>query len=95
MIKEFNTYLKKVDANYWNAFFKEKGTLRMFKAGEVIIYQGKTGTFVGLIKSGSVKYSTINSYGDEKIIGLETTDGFAASWPFSYADNPLPYILRQ
>lgn len=82
MIKEFNTYLEKVDTHYWSNLCKETGALRKFKAGEEIIPLGKVGQFLGLIKSGTVKYAAYTSEGEEKIIGLEAADGFAASWPF-------------
>lgn len=88
MIKEFNTYLEKVDTNYWNNLCKEMGTLRKFKAGEEIIPLGKVGQFLGLIKSGTVKYAAFTSEGEEKIVGLEASDGFAASWPFCLRNIP-------
>lgn len=88
MIKEFNTYLEKVDTNYWNNLCKEMGTLRKFKAGEEIIPLGKVGQFLGLIKSGTVKYAAYTSDGEERIIGLEAVDGFAGSWPFCLRKIP-------
>lgn len=88
MIKEFNTYLEKVDSGYWKNLCKELGTLRKFKAGEEIIPIGKVGKFLGLIKSGTVKYAAYTSEGEEKIIGLEAADGFAASWPFCLRNQP-------
>lgn len=88
MIKEFNTYLEKVDTQYWNTLCKDIGSLRKFKAGEEIIPLGKVGQILGLIKSGAVKYVAYTSEGEEKIIGLEAADGFAASWPFSLRNIP-------
>ena len=88
MIKKFNTYLEKVDTGYWNNLCKEMGTLRKFKAGEEIIPLGKVGQFLGLIKSGTVKYAAFTSEGEEKIVGLEASDGFAASWPFCLRNIP-------
>lgn len=88
MIKEFNTYLEKVDTSYWSNLCKEMGTLRKFKTNEEIIQLGKVGQFLGLIKTGTVKYAAYTSEGEEKIIGLEAADGFAASWPFSLRNIP-------
>ena len=88
MIKEFNTYLRKVDTLYWSNLCKEKGALRKFKAGEEIIPLDNVGQFLGLIKSGTVKYAAYTSDGEEKIIGLEAADGFAASWPFCLRNIP-------
>ena len=88
MIKKFNTYLEKVDTHYWNNLCKEMGTLRKFKAGEEIVPIGMVGQYLGLIKSGTVKYAAYTSDGEEKIIGLEAADGFAASWPFGLRKIP-------
>ena len=88
MIKEFNTYLEKVDTHYWIGLCKEMGTLRKFKAGEEIIPLDKVGQSLGLIKSGTVKYVAYTSEGEEKVIGLEAANGFAASWPFCLRKIP-------
>lgn len=82
MIKEFNTYLEGIDSEYWGRLCREKGELRTFKKGEEFITIGKVAKYLGLIKSGSAKYIAYTDEGDEKIVGLETVDGFAASWPF-------------
>lgn len=88
MIREFNTYLEKVDTEYWNRLCKEHGTLQNFKAGEEIVTLGEVAQFLGLIKSGTVKYVAYTSHGDERIIGLEAADGFASSWPFCLRGIP-------
>lgn len=82
MIKEFNTYLAKVDSEFWSKLILEYGTLRCYKKDEEFIEIGNIGRYIGLIKSGSVKYVAYTSHHDEKIVGLETVNGFAASWPF-------------
>ena len=82
MIKEFNTYLANVDSEFWSRLILEYGTLRKYKKGEEFISIGNVGKYIGLIKSGSVKYVAYSSHNDEKIVGLETVGGFAASWPF-------------
>ena len=88
MIKEFNTYLANVDSDFWSRLIIEYGSLRIYKKGEEFIEIGNVGRYIGLIKSGSVKYVAYTSHLDEKIVGLETVDGFAASWPFCLNDIP-------
>lgn len=88
MIKEFNTYLEKIDSEFWCRLCREQGELRKYKKGEEFIIIGKVAKYLGLIKSGSVKYVAYNSDMDEKIVGLETVDGFAASWPFCLRGLP-------
>lgn len=82
MIKEFNTYLQGIDSEFWSRLCREKGELRKYKKGEEFITINNVAKFVGLIKSGSVKYVAYTSDCDERIVGLETVGGFAASWPF-------------
>lgn len=81
-MKEFNTYLGAVDSEFWSRLIRENGTLHRFKKDEEFITIGTVGKYIGLIKSGSVKYIAYTSRLDEKIVGLETVGGFAASWPF-------------
>ena len=82
MIKEFNTYLANVDSEFWSGLILEHGILRHYRKGEEFIAIGEVGKYIGLIKSGSVKYVAYTSRHDERIVGLETVEGFAASWPF-------------
>lgn len=82
MIKEFNTYLKTIDTEFWHRLCREEGELRSYKKGEEFLKIGELAKYFGLIKSGSVKYIVYTADYDEKIVGLETIDGFAASWPF-------------
>ena len=88
MIREFNTYLEGIDSEFWSSLCREEGELRTYKKGEEFVTIGTVAKYIGLIKSGSVKYVAYNSDMDEKIVGLETVDGFAASWPFCLHNIP-------
>ena len=81
-LKAFNTYLETIDSEFWSRFCREEGELRTYRKGEEFITIGTVARYMGLIKSGSVKYIAYNSEMDEKIVGLETVEGFAASWPY-------------
>ena len=87
-IKEFNTYLETIDSEFWRRLILEYGTLRKFKKGENFITIDKVAKYIGLIKSGSVKYVAYTADYVEKIVGLETVGGFAASWPFCLHEIP-------
>lgn len=87
-LKEFNTYLESIDSEFWSRLCREHGDLRNYKKGEDFITIGKVARYIGLIKSGSVKYIAYNSDMDEKVVGLETVNGFAASWPFCLRGIP-------
>ena len=88
MIKEFNTYLERIDSEFWRSLFRDEGELRMFKKGEEFITINTVANSIGLIKSGSVKYVAYTAEYDERVVGLETVGGFAASWPFCLYDMP-------
>lgn len=88
MIKEFNTYLEKIDSEFWSCLCREQGELRKYRKGEEFITIDKVAKYLGLIKSGSVKYIAYTADYDEKVVGLETIDGFAASWPFFLRNLP-------
>ena len=91
MIKEFNTYLEGIDSEFWERLFRAKGELQTYRKGEEFISIGKIAKYIGLIKSGSVKYVAYTADYEEKIVGLETAGGFAASWP--YCLNNIPSKL--
>ena len=82
MIKEFNTYLEGIDSEFWSRLCREEGELRKYKKGEEFISINTVAKYIGLINAGSVKYVAYTADFDERIVGLETVGGFAASWPF-------------
>lgn len=88
MIKEFNTYLEEIDFEFWSRLCCEQGELRTYKKGEEFITIGEVAKYFGLIKSGSVKYIAYTEEYEERIVGLETVGGFAASWPFFLHHKP-------
>lgn len=88
MLQDFNTYLERIDSEFWSRLCREQGELRTYKKGEEFITLGTAAKYLGLIKSGSVKYIAYTAAYDEKIVGLETVDGFAASWPFFLHNIP-------
>lgn len=88
MIKEFNTYLEGIDTEFWSSLCREKGELRKYRKGEEFVTIDNVARYLGLIKSGSVKYIAYTADFDEKVVGLETVNGFAASWPFFLHNLP-------
>ena len=88
MIKEFNTYLEGIDSEFWSKLCREEGILRTYRKGEEFITIDQVAKYLGLIKSGSVKYVAYTADYEERIVGLETIGGFAASWPFFLQNKP-------
>ena len=94
MIEDFNTYLKTIDSNFWTRLCLDHGTLQLYNKGDEYITIGKVAPHIGLIKSGSVKYLAYDSEREEKVVGLETVGGFAASWPFCLNDLPSVVTIQ-
>lgn len=90
-IAGFNTYLHNAHVERWGNLCREYGTLRTFKKGEEFISVGEAARYLGLIKEGSVKYTVYTPDGEERVIGLETVGGYAASFP--YCLRGLPSIF--
>lgn len=88
MIKEFNTYLEKIDSEFWSRLCHVEGMLRTYRKGDEFITIGEVAKYFGLIKSGSVKYVAYTADYEERIVGLETVGGYAASWPFFLHHKP-------
>lgn len=87
-LKEFNTYLVSIDSDFWKREILEHGIPKKYKKGEEFIAIGSVAKHIGWIKTGSVKYVAYTHRHDEKIVGLETAGGFAASWPFCLHGMP-------
>ena len=94
MIKEFNTYLEGIDSEFWSRLCREEGELRKYKRGEELVTINTVAKFLGLIKSGSAKYIAYTSDYDERIVGLETVDGFIASWPYCFHGIPSVVTIK-
>ena len=88
MIKEFNTYLDGINSEMWKELCIKYGELRYFRKGNEFIRIGEVARHIGLITKGSFKYTVYTTDGSEKVIGLETVGGYAASFP--YCLNGLP-----
>lgn len=92
-IVEFNTYLHDPFVDEWADICREYGTLRTYKKGEELVTVGETARYVGLIKEGSVKYVVYTPDGEERVIGLETVGGYAASFPYCLNGSPSIFSI--
>ena len=88
MISEFNTYLDGINSEMWKELCMKHGELRNFRKGDEFIRLGEVARYIGFITKGSLKYIVYTTDYKEKVIGLETVGGFAASFP--YCLNGLP-----
>ena len=88
MIREFNTYLEGINSEMWKDLCMKHGELRRFRKGDEFIRIGEVGKYIGFINKGSLKYIVYTTEDKEKVIGLETVGGFAASFPYCLKEIP-------
>ena len=93
MISEFNTYLDGINSELWKELCMKHGELRSFRKGEEFIRIGEVAKYIGFITKGSVKYIVYTTDDKEKVIGLETVGGFAASFPYCLRGLPSEWSV--
>lgn len=93
MISEFNTYLEGINSDLWKEMCLKQGEIRHFRKGDEFISIGEVARFIGFITQGSLKYIVYTSDEKEKVIGLETVGGFAASFPYCLNDRPSEWSI--
>lgn len=93
MINEFNTYLDRINSEFWRELCVKLGELRHFRKGDEFITVGNVAKYIGFIAKGSLKYVVYTTEGKEKVIGLETVGGFAASFPYCMKDIPSEWSV--
>jgi CRP-like cAMP-binding protein len=80
---KFNTYMESARISYWRNLCLHEGTLRHYEKGGDFVSVGTVGRYIGLIKSGTLKYVAFSEDGSEHVVGLEFADEFVADYPFS------------
>lgn len=74
------------------ADFLSHHTLRTFKKGEIIIFQGEAPRSAYVVHSGVVKAYNISTAGDEKPVGFHSKyDLFPAAWAFGKTPSAVYY----
>lgn len=72
--------------------FLSKYTLRTFKKGEIIIFQGEAPRSAYVVKSGVVKAYNLSVNGDEKPVGFYTErDTFPGAWTYDKTPSAVYY----
>ncbi|HEY1063818.1 MAG TPA: Crp/Fnr family transcriptional regulator [Candidatus Saccharimonadales bacterium] len=72
--------------------FLSRYTLRTFKKGEIIIFQGEAPRASFVVKSGVVKAYNLSVNGDEKPVGFYTpTDTFPGAWTYDKTPSAIYY----
>lgn len=80
-----------VAVNYLHAFL-DRHTTRLFKKGEIIVFQGEAPRSAYVIKSGTVKTYNLSAEGDEKPVAFYSADSvFPGPWVYGRMPNSLYY----
>ena len=93
MVSEFNTYLNVINCELWKELCIKFGKTRYFRKGDEFISRGEIAQYIGFISKGSLKYVVFTTDDKEKVIGLETVGGFAASFPYCLQNLPSEWSV--
>ena len=91
---KFNPYISEIDIDYWRGLCVREGVLRHYRAGDFFLQAGKTGRFIGFVKTGILKYIVTDSDGNEHIINLEFAGEFVADFPDSIYVIPSKVSIK-
>lgn len=84
----FNSYMNIPQIDYWRQLCLREGVTRHYEKGDYFFRQGEVAKYLGLVMSGTLVYSVMDSSGTEHIIGLEYPDEFVSDFPFSLSGTP-------
>lgn len=83
MSSQFNSYIDRIDADFWQRLCKSRGQLRHYDKGEEFISAGTIGRYIGYVESGALKYVCYSSDGTPHVVGLEFAGHFVCDFPGS------------
>jgi len=83
MIEPFNTYIGRINTDFWRELCVKEGQLRHYERNEEFAKIGEVARYIGYVKSGSMKYVAYSPDGAEHVVGMEFEDEFVADYPFS------------
>ena len=80
-----------VARNYLHAFL-ERHTVRRYKKGDIVIFQGEAPRSAYVVKSGTIKAYNLSVNGDEKPVAFYPSDNaFPAAWIYGKASSAVYY----
>lgn len=76
----FNSFIDKLDMEFWHEICAKNGELCHYKKGEFFVQQGDVIRCMGIVQEGYFKYVTTDSSGNEHIIGLALPGTFVGDY---------------
>ncbi len=80
---QFNSYIDRIDTDFWRELCKSRGKLHHYKRGEEFITAGTVAYYIGYVQSGALKYVCYSSDGTPHVVGLEFAGHFVCDFPGS------------
>lgn len=81
---QFNQYDSLIDLSAIKDYCRENGRLCRYAKDDVFVQQGTVGKYLGVVRSGYFKYVTLNSSGDESVVGFAFEGEIVADFYASY-----------
>lgn len=85
---KFNIYDQKIDFSVIKEFCRENGRPVYYSKDDVFVQQGSIGKYLGVVKSGYFKYTTLTSSGCDAVVGFAFEGEIVADYYNSF--NGLP-----
>lgn len=77
----FNEYMNVIDFSEFRKLFLEKGKSIEIKKKDYFVRQNEASKYVGLVESGTIRYTRISTDGKEHIVGYSFTGDFVCDYP--------------
>ena len=76
----FNSFIDKLDMEFWHEICAKNGKLCHYKKGELFVQQGDVIRYMGIVQEGYFKYAVTDSKGNEHITGLALPGAFVGDY---------------
>ena len=91
---QFNHYDSIIDLSAIKDYCRDKGRLCHYAKDDVFVTQGSVGKYLGVVKSGYFKYTTLTSSGNEAVVGFAFEGEVVADFYNSYNRRPSEITIK-
>ena len=91
---QFNHYDSIIDLSAIKDYCRDKGRLCHYAKDDVFVTQGSVGKYLGVVKSGYFKYTTLTSSGNEAVVGFAFECEVVADFYKSYNRRPSEITIK-
>ena len=91
---QFNIYDQKIDFSAIKNFCREDGHIVHYPKDEVFVQQGCVAKYLGVVKSGYFKYTTLTSAANEAVVGFAFEGEIVADYYNSFNIFPSEVTIK-